>query len=62
MNKITEKAAYSVNEFLEVYGIGRTTFYQEVEAGRLKIKKLGKRTLIARSDAELWLSQLPSSN
>lgn len=59
MKNQTEKAAYSVNEFLAAYGIGRTKFYQEVDSGRLKIRKLGKRTLIAKSDAETWLSNLP---
>lgn len=58
MNNLTEKAAYSVNEFLISFGIGRTKFYQEVEAGRLRILKCGKRTLIRRSDAENWLNSL----
>ena len=61
MNIQTDKVAYSVNEFLAAYGIGRTKFYQEIEAGRLRIRKCGKRTLVTRQDAEAWLQSLPEA-
>ena len=54
-----EKAAYSVNEFLSAYSIGRTKFYQEVAEGRLRVRKSGGRTLIAKADADAWLESLP---
>src|SRR5262249_61449059 len=37
------------------YGICRQTFYDEVKRGRIKAKKLGKKTVILRSDAEKWV-------
>jgi excisionase family DNA binding protein len=51
----------TVRDFLDAFSIGRTTFYRQVESGRLKIVKLGRSTRIARSDAEAWLSSLRDS-
>ena len=50
-----DKALYSVNEFLSQFAIGRTAFYEEVNEGRLKPVKRGKRTLIPAAEAEKWL-------
>jgi hypothetical protein len=49
----------TVGDFLARYSIGRTTFYREVAAKRLKLRKLGSATRIARSDAEAWANGLP---
>ncbi|WP_216635567.1 helix-turn-helix domain-containing protein [Croceicoccus bisphenolivorans] len=46
-------------EFCSRYRIGRTTAYREVAAGRLRIRKLGTATRIARADAEAWAESLP---
>ena len=54
-------AALTVTEFLAWASIGRTKFYQEVKAGRLKIRKIGRKTLILRADAEAWLNALPEA-
>ena len=40
------------------YGVGRQLAYDEINAGRLVIKKAGRRTLIGRADAERWLERL----
>ncbi len=47
-------------DFLVRFSIGRTTAYREVAAGRLKIRKLGTATRIARADAEAWANGLPA--
>jgi len=52
------RMALSVSEFCSCYSIGRSTFYEEVKAGRLKVRKAGARTLIASADAERWLESL----
>jgi len=52
--------AMSVDEFCERYDVGRTKAYEEIFAGRLKARKLGKRTLIPISEAEAWLNRLPA--
>ena len=46
----------TVGDFTRTYRIGRTSFYREVNAGRLRIVKFGRSTRIARLDAEAWLA------
>lgn len=52
------KAAMTVKDFCHDYGIGRTKVFEELATGRLKKRKLGRRTVILRSDAEAWLAGL----
>jgi hypothetical protein len=52
--------AMSVQAFCERYDIGRTKAYEEINAGRLKARKAGRRTIITADDAEDWLSRLPA--
>lgn len=49
----------TVADFCDRYSIGKTSFYREVNAGRLKIRKFGSGTRIARMDAEAWANALP---
>jgi len=56
------REAFAVREFCARYGICRQTFYDELKRGRIKAKKLGKKTVILRSDAENWASSLPALN
>jgi excisionase family DNA binding protein len=51
--------AMSIVEFAATYGIGRTTAYEELRSGRLRGRKIGKRTIITAEDAEAWLRCLP---
>jgi Helix-turn-helix domain len=53
--------AMSIADFCKRYGPGRTTVYQEIKAGRLCCRKIGKRTIITEDDAEDWLRRLPTS-
>jgi excisionase family DNA binding protein len=53
--------AMSVPEFCQRYGPGRTTTYQEIQAGRLRARKVGRRTIISQDDAEDWLRRLPAA-
>ncbi len=57
---LTYIQAYTINDFCRCYGIGRTKTYAEIAAGRLPARKLGKRTLILKSDADRWLTTLPT--
>ncbi|MBB3765044.1 helix-turn-helix domain-containing protein [Sphingomicrobium lutaoense] len=56
---MTHPELMTMSEFLARYSIGRTTAYREVAAGRLKIRKLGSATRIAREDADAWMASLP---
>lgn len=49
----------TVADFCARYSIGRTSLYREVNAGRLKLRKFGAATRIARPDAEAWKNALP---
>lgn len=52
-----ERAAISVAEFCAMYGIGKSFFYEELKAGRIRAKKAGARTLIPTSEARAWWAQ-----
>lgn len=49
----------TVANFCTRYSIGRTSMYREVNAGRLRLRKFGTATRIARADAEQWAASLP---
>ncbi len=49
----------TVADFCARYSIGRTSLYREVNAGRLKLRKFGSATRIARADAQAWAANLP---
>lgn len=48
----------SIDETCLATGLGRTKLYEIISQGRLPAKKLGKRTLILKSDLEAFLSAL----
>lgn len=54
-----EPLAYPLPDFLKLAGIGRTKAYEEINAGRLKARKSGNRTIVLAADARAWLDDLP---
>lgn len=50
-------AAYTVNEFCAAHGIGRTTFYAELKAGRIRVVKCGRKTLVPKTENDAWLGR-----
>lgn len=54
-----ECGAFSIDQLCQWASIGRTTIYEEIKEGRLLVRKVGRRTIILRGDAERWLSSLP---
>ena len=52
------EGALSPELFCALYSIKKTTFYNEVKEGRLRKSKLGRRTLIARSEARRWFEAI----
>ena len=53
-----EKVAITVKEFLSQTSISNTKFYAEVKAGRIKIIKLGRKTLVPATEPTAWLKRL----
>lgn len=49
----------TVAQFCTRYSIGRTSFYREAAAQRIRLRKFGSATRIARADAEAWAASLP---
>jgi len=56
-----ERVAYTIDELCSGSGrvAGRTKLYEEIAAGRLRARKLGRRTVILAADARAWLEALP---
>jgi excisionase family DNA binding protein len=59
LRRRARQRAMSIAEFCESYGLGRTKAYEELKSGRLRARKIGKRTVIIEDDAEEWLGHLP---
>ena len=51
--------AYSPREFGRRNAIGLTTVYEELKAGRLTARKIGRRTIVLASDEAKWRDALP---
>ena len=45
--------------FCKKENIGHTKFYEEVNSGRLKAKKIGSRTIILPAERRRWRANLP---
>jgi excisionase family DNA binding protein len=54
-----ERAAYSIPEVMLKTGLGRDTVYKLIKTGKLRARKVGKRTLVTSSDLNSFLDALP---
>lgn len=54
-----ETLAYDVGAAAKAIGIGKTLLFEEIKAGRLQAKKLGRRTLILARDLRAYAENLP---
>ena len=50
--------AMSIKGFCDWADVGLSTVYKEVNSGRLKVVKVGRKSLIRMSDALAWLAAL----
>ena len=50
------RIVYDIPDFCATYKISRTTTYEEIKAGKLKVRKIGRATRIASEDAEAWFA------
>lgn len=51
-----EPLAFDVATASDALGIGRTTLYGEIDSGRLRSIKVGRRRLITRAALEQWIA------
>jgi excisionase family DNA binding protein len=56
------RLAYSIADVTRITGVGRSLLYEEIKEGRLRIRKLGRRTLIFDADLRAWLEGLPEKS
>lgn len=59
MTLLQDKGALTVPQFCDWASIGRSKFYQEVNEGRIRIRKVGRKSVVTVSDAQAWLASLP---
>lgn len=57
---ISNTGAMTILNFCKWASIGRTAAYEEINRGRLKVRKCGRRTLVPTEEAVAWLKSLPS--
>lgn len=50
--------SYSIEQVQTITGIGRTKLYEAINAGVLRARKFGKRTIILKADLEAFLESL----
>jgi excisionase family DNA binding protein len=51
------RAALTVDEACRSLGLGRTRFYQEVKANRLRVIKSGRRTVVPVAELHAWIDR-----
>ena len=53
--------AIPINEAARRSGVGRSSIYEAVNRGELKLKKSGRRSLILVEDLKAWVTALPDA-
>jgi hypothetical protein len=51
--------AFSLSEFCRIAKVGRTKVYEDARAGRLRILKNGKRSIVTADEARRYIDNLP---
>ena len=57
-----EKLAYTIAEAVDQGAGSRTVVYEAINAGKLRAKKRGKRTIILATDLAEYFKALPNFN
>lgn len=55
-----DRLAYRIPEVVTATGLSRSVIYELIKTGRLRVKKVGSRTLVERAELERMLRELPS--
>lgn len=51
---------HTVPDFLKTFAISRSQFYREVQAGKIRLTKIGRASRVAKADADAWVASLPT--
>ena len=58
---MTGRLTYTIPQVCEAVNTSRSLLYQEIQAGRLRILKLGRKTLITDAALREWVDLLESN-
>jgi hypothetical protein len=58
---IGDHSVFDLPSFCAWAHIGRTRAFEEIRSGRLKARRIGKKSLITIEDAREWFASLPSN-
>jgi excisionase family DNA binding protein len=56
IHMVSEPLAVPIPEAARLGGVGRSTLYAEIAKGNLKIRKVGRRSIVAMDDLRNWLA------
>jgi len=59
---VTETISLTINDAARLCGLGRTTIYQAIGAGKLDARKSGNRTLIPADSLRKFIENLPPAD
>ncbi|MFG1268101.1 helix-turn-helix domain-containing protein [Xanthobacter sp. DSM 14520] len=59
---MTDRLLYSVNDALKALSISRAKFYAEAKAGKIKLRKIGVKTVVTAADLAAYVDALPAEN
>jgi excisionase family DNA binding protein len=54
-----QKLAWTINELAALLGLSRSAICGEIDRGHLPARKVGRRVVILKADAEAYLANLP---
>ena len=57
--QINFRGAFDIQAFCNWASISRSQVYEEAKIGRLRLTKVGRKTIITIDDAQAWLNALP---
>jgi excisionase family DNA binding protein len=59
---MSEVLAHTIADATKISGIGRTTLYEAIGAGKIEARKAGNRTLIPAESLRAFVAGLPAAN
>ena len=54
--------AYRIPQVCAITGIGRSSIYRSIKTGQLKVRKLGRSTIVLCADLDAFLTRLPDNS
>jgi excisionase family DNA binding protein len=59
---MTEVLAHTIADAVKISGIGRTSLYELIGAGKIEARKAGNRTLIPAESLRTYIAGLPPAD